>query len=51
MDIKRVKKVTANLVAIIVIVLFGIIIFIGETNPTMLQGGDIQHAIDTAQDK
>jgi hypothetical protein len=51
MDIKRVKKVTANLVAITVIVLFGIILFVGETNPTMLQGGDIQHAIDTSQDK
>jgi hypothetical protein len=51
MDIKRVKKVIANLVAITVIVLFGIILFVGETNPTMLQGGDIQHAIDTSQDK
>jgi hypothetical protein len=51
MDSKQVKKVAANSIAIIVIVLFGIILFIGETNPTMLQGGDIQHAIDTVQDK
>lgn len=51
MDSKQVKKVAANSIAIIVIVLFGIIIFIGETEPTVLQGGDIQHAIDTVQDK
>jgi type IV secretory pathway VirB2 component (pilin) len=51
MDVKQVKKVTANSVAIIIIILFGIILFIGEPELTVLQGGDIQHAIDTAQDK
>ena len=48
---QKTKKILANTVAIVVMLLFGLMIFLGESEPTPLQGGDIQKAITTEQYK
>ncbi len=51
MDTKQVKKVIATTLVIVVMIFFGVIMFIGDTEPEVLQGGDIQNSIDTGQYK
>jgi hypothetical protein len=51
MDTKQVKKVIATTLVIVVMIFFGVITLTGDTEPEVLQGGDIQNSIDTGQYK
>ena len=48
---EQTKKLIANTLIIIIILVFAVGILLGEIETTPLQGGDIQHSIDTGQNK